>query len=108
MGGSILETVIVIFFGFPAALLSLLLCALGVRKEKPGLAVVGAVLFVPFSYYLSGAPGSYRLPLFLPLLLAASAATLRAGRKGWAWILLAPAFLAVLWLAVVALFHQVR
>lgn len=103
-----LETVIVIFFGFPAALLSLLLCALGVRKEKPWLVGVGAVLFVPFSYYLSGAPGSYRLPLLLPLFQAAAAGALRAGRKVWAWILIAPAFLAVLWLAVVALFYQVR
>lgn len=108
MGSSMLEAIVVVFFGFPAALLSLLLCALGVRKEKPWLVGVGAVLFVPFSYYLSGAPGSYRLPLLLPLLQAAAAAALRAGRKGWAWALIAPAVLSVLWLAVAALFYQVR
>jgi hypothetical protein len=103
-----IETLVVLFFGFPAAFLSLLLTAVGVRKERPWLVIVGAVLFVPFAYYLSGAPGSYRLPLLLPLLQAASVPALRAGRKAWAWVLLVPAFLAVLWVAVVALFYQVR
>lgn len=103
-----IETVVVFLFGFPAAVLSLLVSAFGVYRERPWTLVTAAVLFVPFSYYLSGAPGSYRLPLLLPLFQVASAAVLRAGRKPWAWVLLAPAFLAVLWLAGAALFHQVR
>lgn len=103
-----METLIALFLGFPAAILSLLLTVIGVRRGRPWLVIVGALLFGPFSYYLSGAPGSYRLPLLLPFLQAASVPALRADRKTLAWILLVPAFLAVLWVAAVAMFYQIR
>ena len=102
------EVLIVFFFGFPAAFLSLLLSVIGVRKEKYWLVIVGAVLFVPFSYYLSGSPGSYRIPLVLPFFQVLAAAAVREENRTWAWVLLLPAFLAVLWVAGVALFYQVR
>ena len=100
--------IIVFFFGFPAAFLSLLVSVIGVLKEKYWLVIIGAVLFIPFAYYLSGAPGTYGLPLLLPLFQVLSAAAVREKSRRWAWILLLPAFLAVLWVVAVALFYQIR
>jgi hypothetical protein len=97
---------IIMLFGFPAVFVSLLLSALGVWKEKYWLVLLGAVLFIPFSYYLSGAPGSYRLPLFLPLFQAFSAVAVREKQKRWAWLLLLPAGLAALYIVLVALVYQ--
>ena len=101
-----MSVLIALLFGFPAAFLSLILSVIGVLKQKYWLVLIGAILFVPFVYYLSGAPGTYRLPLLLPLFQAASGAALRAGKKAWAWILLLPSLLAVLWVVAVALFYQ--
>jgi len=100
------EVIIVFFFGFPAAFLSLILSVIGVLKEKYWLVIIGALLFIPFSYYLSGSPGMYRLPLVLPFFQVLSAAAVREKNRVWAWVLLLPSFLAVLWLVGVALFYQ--
>ena len=97
---------VVILFGFPAAFVSLLLSVIGILKQKFWLVIIGAVLFIPFSYYLSGAPGSYRLPFLLPLFLIGSALAVRAGKKLWAWILLLPALFAFLWLVGVVIYLQ--
>ena len=99
---------VIMLFGFPAVFVSLLVSALGVWKEKYGLVLLGAVLFIPFSYYLSGAPGSYRLPLLLPLFQVLSAAAVREKQKRWAWILLVLALLTALYVLAVALFYQFR
>ncbi|NJC98895.1 MAG: hypothetical protein C3F07_01675 [Anaerolineales bacterium] len=99
---------IILLFGFPAVFVSLLVSALGVHKEKYWLVLLGAVLFIPFSYYLSGAPGLYRAPILLPLFQVLAAAAVRENNKRWAWILLIPAFLATLWVIGVALFYQIR
>lgn len=100
--------IIVFFFGFPAAFLSLLVSVIGVLKEKYWLVLIGGVLFIPFAYYLSGSPGTYRLPILLPLFQILSAAAVREKSRKWAWILLLPSFLAVLWVVAVALFYQIR
>lgn len=97
-----------ILFGFPAIFASLLVSAIGVWKEKFWLVIIGAVLFIPFSYYLSGAPGSYRLPILLPVFQIGSALAIRAGKKLWPWILLLPPFFASLWLVIVAVIYQLR
>jgi hypothetical protein len=84
----------------------LLVSVIGVWKHKFWLVILGAVLFMPFSYYLSGSPGSYRLPLLLPLFQILSAAAVREENKPWAWILLAPALLATLYVLGVVLFFR--
>jgi len=101
-----MQTVFIVLMGFPAVFLSLLVSVIGVRTEKFWLVLIGALLFIPFAYYLSGAPGSYRLPMLLPVLQILSAAALREGNKLWAWILLVPSFLATLWVVGLALFYQ--
>lgn len=96
----------VIVFGFPAAFFSLLISALGILREKYGLVILGAILFVPFSYYLSGAPGSAGLPLLLPVFQVGSALAVRENKNRWAWILFAPALLVTLWVLGVALVYN--
>ena len=92
-------------FGFPAALLSLLLSVIGVLTEKFWLVAIAAVLFVPFSYYLSGSPSLAGLPILLPGFQVGSAFAVRGKSQLWAWLLLAPAFFAVLCVGSVVLIY---
>ncbi|HLF75777.1 MAG TPA: hypothetical protein VI524_15575 [Anaerolineales bacterium] len=81
----------VLLFGFPAVFLSLLLSVAGVLKEKYWLVIVGAMLFIPFSDYLNGAPGARGLAILLPFFQLGSALAVREKSKLWAWLLLLPA-----------------
>jgi hypothetical protein len=92
-------------FGFPAVVLSLLLSVIGILKQKFLLVLIGAVLFAPFSYYLSGAPALAGLPILLPAFQVGSAVAVRKKNKLWSWLLLLPAFFAGLWVAGVALLY---
>jgi len=98
---------VVLIFGFPAVFLSLLVSAIGVVKEKYWLVIIGAVLFIPFSYYMNGAFGGSGFPMLLPLLQMGSAAAVYEKNKLWAWLLLVPAALASIWFVGVALFYNV-
>jgi hypothetical protein len=102
------QTLVVLFFGFPAAFVSLALCLSGVLKDKFWLVIIGAVLFIPFSYYLNGLPDLRGFAILLPLFQMGSAAAVRENNKVWAWILLVPAFLVSLWVLGVALYFQFR
>jgi hypothetical protein len=93
---------------FPAAFVSMIVSVIGILKAKYWLVIIGAVLFLPFSYYMFGA--SHASPFaFLPLLcLLVSAAAVREKNKLWAWILLAPSFLLMLWIVSIVLLYQLR
>jgi hypothetical protein len=97
----------ILLFGFPAVIVSLLISVIGVWKEKPWLVLIGAVLFLPFSYYLFGSPALHGFPALLPLSYFGSAAAVYAKKKALAWILLLPAFLVSLWVAAVGLFAHI-
>jgi hypothetical protein len=100
------DVFVIILFGFPAVFVSLLVSVIGILKDKYWLVIIGAILFVPFSYYLSGAPGLARLPILLPGFQVGSALAVREKSKLWAWLLLLPAFFAALWVVGVALYYQ--
>ena len=100
------DLLVVMLFGFPAMILSLILSAIGVLKEKAWLVLLGAVLFLPFSYYLSGAPGSAGLAILLPGFQVGSAVAVREKNRFWAWLLLLPPLFAALWVAGVALLYN--
>ena len=91
------DILIMMIFGFPAAILSLLLSVTGVLTQKFWLVLIAAVIFIPFSYYLSGSPSLAGLPILLPAFQVGAAVALREKNKLWAWLLLVPAFFAVLW-----------
>lgn len=101
-----IEFYVVMIFGLPAALLSLVVSIIGVWKEKFWLVILGAVLLIPFSYYLNGAPGMKGFAILLPLFQMVSAAAVRERNRIWAWILLVPAFAASLWVLGVALYYN--
>jgi len=44
----IIDTLIILLFGFPGAILSLLVSAIGIIKDKYWLPLIGALLFMPF------------------------------------------------------------
>lgn len=77
--------------------LSLILSVIGILKDNFWFVLLGAVLFIPVVYYMNGSPSLNGLAILLPLFPIASAAALREGNKTWAWILLLPAFLTVIW-----------
>ena len=90
----------VMVFGWPAVLLSLSLSKVGIVRSKPVLLLAGAMVLVPFSFYLSANPYTF-WALFLPLLpLAASLGVARGYRK-LSWFLLSLAVAILIWLAIV-------
>jgi hypothetical protein len=101
------QAFVVLIFGFPAVFISLLVSVIGVVKGKYWLVIIGAVVLIPFSYYLNGAPGANGFAILLPLFQIVSAAAVREGNKVWAWLMLVPAFLASLWVVGVALFYGI-
>ena len=91
---------IVLLLGFPAVFVSLLISAVGIWKERFWLVILGAALFVPFSYYLFGMLSGF----FPPLFQIGSAFAVRAKKKYLAWLLLLPALLLFLWTLGAGLF----
>lgn len=87
--------------------LSLVVSVIGVWKDKFWLVLIGAVAFLPISYYMNGSPTLHGLAILFPLFQVGSAAAVREGNKQWAWLLLAPAFLVVIWFVVVIVLYQV-
>lgn len=100
------DILIPLLFGFPAVILSLLVSVVGVLTQKYWLVILGAVLYAPFSYYLSGSPGLAGLPILLPGFQVGSAVAVRERNRLWAWLLLIPAFSVAFWVAVVALSYN--
>ena len=101
-----IDLFVVMVFGLPAVLLSLVLSVIGVLKERFWLVILGAVLLIPFAYYLNGSPGLRGFAILLPLFQMASAAAVREKNRIWAWILLVPAFLAGFWVLGASLYYQ--
>ncbi len=93
-----MDILIPIIFGLPFALISLGSALAGLIRKQYWFLVVGALLILPSSYYLSGGPGSYRLPLLAPLFLLGSAYAVYKNKMVFAWALFAPTLLVVLFL----------
>lgn len=85
---------------------SLALSVIGVLKNRYWLILIAAALLIPLSYYFNGSPSFNGFGFFLPIFQIISAAAVREGNKLWAWLFLAPAFLAVLWFIFAALYYQ--
>lgn len=92
-----------IIFGWPAAIAALLLCILGVGLKRYWLVVTGALVSLPFHYYIFGTPRFSILGILLPLCLFASAYAVRRKIYFLAWLLLLPFTGFILWLGVIIL-----
>jgi hypothetical protein len=64
------DTLVQIIFGWPAIIATLLVSIAGLVWKRYWLLLVGALLFFPFSLYLSGLPATRGLGLFLPVFQA--------------------------------------
>ena len=90
-----------IVFGWPLAVLSLAVSIFGILDGRAWLVFLGALMIGPFAYSLNfEAPHYYGLPLLLPLLQIGSAAALKEDHPVWAWILLAPTIIVLMWMFV--------
>ncbi|MCX6033842.1 MAG: hypothetical protein NTV38_02525 [Chloroflexi bacterium] len=92
-----------IIFGWPAILVSLALCIAGLLSKKVPLVVIGALLFVPPAWFLSGYPRVYWLGPLLPIFLLGAAYALHRKNMLLAWLLTLPAIVVSAWLAVIVL-----
>lgn len=101
-----MEILIVILFGLPLALIAFGLALFGLIRKRHWLLVIAAALIIPSSYYLSGGPGSRRLPLLLPLFLLGSAYAVYKKKMYAAWVLILPVILAVIYFIYVFIYAQ--
>ena len=99
------EFLVAFIFGFGLISVSLLLSVLGILKDKYWLVIIGAILFLPFSYYIFGATAANGFTVLPILFQMLSAAAVYEKYKLWAWVFLAPSFLLVLWVMGIALFY---
>jgi peptidoglycan/LPS O-acetylase OafA/YrhL len=100
------ETLIQIIFGWPFIALSLFISVMGNIYNRAWLALIGALLIIPFSYYLNGTPNFSGFALLLPLFQAGAAWAVKEENETWSWLLLAPTVAVILWLILVAIIAQ--
>jgi hypothetical protein len=100
------ELLVQIVFGWPVAIASLLASLTGLIRRRYQLLLIGAVLIIPSSYYLSGAPGSYRLPFLLPLFALVSAYAVNQKKMLAAWLFFLPVLLAVAFFLLLFIYAQ--
>ena len=88
-----IEFILAIFLGWPAIVGTVILAGIGLFRNDYRFLLAGAVLALPFSWFLSGFP-IIRSPAFLmPAFLFCSAWAMRRGREMLAWLLAVPFFL---------------
>ena len=92
-----------IVFGWPAILLSIVLSAMGIVRNRPAWLVVAAILVLPISLYLVGSPLIGWFALTVPLSLAAAGVSISYHQTKVAWVLLAPFVGVSSWLAMMVM-----
>jgi len=82
------ETLVQIFFGWPALITSILISVAGVWLKKPGFLVASAIICIPFTYYVSN---GFRSPLIvLPVCELGAAYALMRQWIRITWLLIVP------------------
>lgn len=94
---------VLLLFGAPASILSLLLAIAGIWKRWiPGI-IISGIWAIPATYYLSA--GS-RFPVFLAALSVFGAAyAVYKEKTQIAWLLLIPLFLVATWMTVFTIYN---
>jgi hypothetical protein len=92
-----------IFFGWPAIITTLLVSVVGLVWKKYWLLLIGALLFLPVSLYLSGFQVLRGWSLLFPLSLIGSAFAIRGRKLLLGWLLVLPVFTVSIWLAYLVL-----
>ena len=95
-----LDFLIPMFFGWPMIIISLGFAFAGIMLKRRALSLIGAVLFLPPTWYL----GLYfAFSLILPLFLFGSAYAVSNGKSALAFLLIVPVLIAAGWLAFLIL-----
>ena len=102
-----MNDLLVPFLFWLSTLFSLGLSMVGVARERYWLGIIGAILFLPISWYFNGSPSVYGFGLLLPVSQIISAAAVHEKNRLLAWLFLLPSFFVVIWRVIVALAHQV-
>ncbi len=89
-----MDFLIIGLFGFPGALLSLIISVIGILKGKYGLVLLGMLLFLPFCLYLDGTP-NFKGTNLLSLFHLAAAYAVRRKANWLAWIFLIPSVVLI-------------
>lgn len=97
------ETLVQIIFGWPFIFLSIFVSVIGIIFNRYGLVLIGALLIIPFCYYLNGTPRFSGIALLLPIFQACSAWAVKEENETWSWVLLMPTVGIIMWLIVVML-----
>jgi len=84
-------------------MLSLLLAVTGVIVKRVPLLQAAALLFTPPAWYLSGYPSISGFGLLLPAFILGAAYSVKRGKAGIAWILLAAPVMVSAWLAILVI-----
>jgi hypothetical protein len=94
------DILVQIIFGWPAVITSLLVSVAGLWFKKPILLVVGGILIILFTIYISG---YWRPAGILPLFQLGAAYALWKKKTTLAWVLLSPLVIMSVSLAYVVL-----
>jgi hypothetical protein len=101
------EALLIALFGFPGVLASLLLSTIGVVRKSLLLCLLGALLAIPFCFYLGGNPGVGPVAWLLPVFQLGSAWVVHRGGPAWlAWVLLLPLLLTAIWVLALVLVQR--
>ena len=91
------EILVQFIFSLPAILLSIAFSLMGMFTRKPLLLIIGGVLALGPSYFLSG---GLHLPTYIaPLAIFVCVFMIYKKKVNWAWILLTPLVLTALYAA---------
>ena len=97
------DILVQIVFGWPMIILSLAVSVAGILKKWSWMLVLGGVLCIPFTVYLSGFTYLHFFAFLLPFFQFGAAWVVRSRRKILPWIFLLPLFSIMFVLAIMVL-----
>jgi hypothetical protein len=92
------DALIPFLFGWPAVVAGMILTAAGILSRRPLIVLGGAILVVPFAFYLAATPRFRLLGPLLWLFLPAAAFLLSRGMTRLAWLFLLPFTMLLAWI----------
>lgn len=97
-----------VIFGWPGALTSILLSAVGLVLKRPALVLAGAVVGLPFMFYVSGLPGTELLGILASASHFGAAAAMWRRRRLAASLLFVPTPTVTSYIAWLLMFGPAR
>lgn len=99
-----LELIVWLFVGWPAIIACVVLSIAGLFRKDHRLLIVGGVIAIPFTWFVSGFPQIRSLMFLSPLLLFIAAWAMSHKWEMLSWIFAVPFFLVILLFTAVVLY----